>query len=205
MQKYDMLGIDNYYGGISISVNHSEHFKTFNTLMARPEDQLDGLSYQGITHLQTCFDGMIDKYKLTVMENTRDLYDSIPQKMRADPNNKNLIQIAINNDENSVFLDIRAIGLKSIPPEITMALHKMSLKHNILFTFRASFGFANTTAVMIEDDKIRLNPGLESPEQMAHYKNFFFELQEIAEEVLLSVTCHFYEQTLVEKIKKKWV
>ncbi|MBA2728943.1 MAG: ankyrin repeat domain-containing protein [Parachlamydiaceae bacterium] len=203
-QKYDMLGVDNYYGGISTSINNPEHFKTFNNLMADPQDQLDGLSYQGIAHLQSCLGNTINKYKLAVMDNTRDLHNSIPQKMKAGPNNNNLIQITPNNDENSVFLDIRAKGFRSVPPVIVMALHKMSIQQGILFTYRVSFGFPNTTALMIGDDIVRLNPGLESPDQLKHYKKFLVELQEIVEKILLEVPSDYYEKILVESIKNKW-
>ncbi|GAB4226288.1 MAG: hypothetical protein Tsb0021_02210 [Chlamydiales bacterium] len=51
-QKFDMLGMDNYYGGLSYTINDAVHFEKFNSRMTHPQDQLKGLSYQGITFLQ---------------------------------------------------------------------------------------------------------------------------------------------------------
>jgi hypothetical protein len=96
--------------------------------------------------------------------------------------------------------------MDSVPPIIIMALHEMSIRNNILSTFRVSFGFANTTALMIGSYQIRLNPGLESPEQMIHYKNFLIDLQEMVDEVLLENFSddEYKEESLCEKIQEKW-
>ena len=106
-QKFDMLGMDNYYGGITTSLNESKAFSKFNARMAKKEDQLAGLSYQGLAHLQKYGGKSLDNYRLLTMKNTQKLYKMLPDNAIYHKGTDNPMQISEIADDQLVFLDIK--------------------------------------------------------------------------------------------------
>jgi hypothetical protein len=205
-QKFDMVGIDNYYGGISVAVNNPEHFKGFNSRMKDPQDQLEGLAYQGMAHLQSCLGDFPDKYRKAIMKNTLELYNSLPPQMKMSEENTNPLQFATINDESTIYLHIKSPKeFWTIPGAIPTALKKMAAEHHIPLTNRSSFGFSNTNVTIIKDDdgltRIRLNPGLEGPEQLRQYKEFFTKVQEVID-ASLEQTVGLAEKTRRIRLKE---
>ena len=186
-QKFDMLGIDNYYGGISISINEPGSFAQFNARMGHPDDQLRGLSYQGLTHLETYASASIEAYRSALMESTQALYGLLPPAAIYHAGTTNPMQISRIEDERLVFLDVK---FPSYPQTAQVFGHTMARyiqKHRLPLSARPSFGFATTNFVVIykEDQPlIRLTPGLESAQTLQLYAQFVVSVQKVIEQTL---------------------
>lgn len=183
-QKFDMFGMDNYYGGITTTINNNESFNLFNQRMDRPEDQLKGLSYQGLAHLQKHGGANLDNYRLAIMENTQKIYQGIPEKAIYREGLTNPMQVSKIDDDRIVFLDIKFPNYPSSATAFKKAITKFATLEKLPFTKRPSFGFANTNFTVIEGKKFRLNPGLESEETVEKYRQFFIAVQALIDDTL---------------------
>lgn len=182
-QKYDMLGMDNYYGGIVTTINNGTDFLGFNERMDQKDDQLTGISYQGLTHLQKYGKTGNDDYKKSIMKNTQILYNGIPDKMIETESNSNLITVTQKNDPSTPFIRL-TIKNHDLGLAFKEALAAFSKSENLLYTTRDSYGFMNMNKVeAIKPDAlhIRLSPGLESFEDIQKYTKFFESIQNILE------------------------
>lgn len=81
-QKYDMLGQDNYYWGITTTFNAPHAFAAFNARMDDPADQLVGFNFQGLTHIHTQAQAEVDAYRLALANNT-DKQETLGKRRRA--------------------------------------------------------------------------------------------------------------------------
>lgn len=177
-QKFDMLGIDNYYGGVAITVNNPKAFKAFNQRMNHKDDQLEGLNYQGLAHLESQCGDLIDQYKTEIMQNTQRLYKLLPKHTIYSENNENPIQVSKIKDKKVVFLDIKFGDYNKTCAEFKKQFLLFAEEEKLPFTTRASFGFSNTNFTVISGHKFRLNPGLDSAETLDRYAGFFHSFQE---------------------------
>jgi|GEM_PF-2891276 len=171
-QKFDMVGQDNYSGGIATVFNEPKAFSAFNERMTDKDDQLTGLSYQGLTHLLS-HQEMIDKYRRKVMENTRKLYDAIPKEAIYVKDSTSRTQVSEIETTQPLFLDIKFPNRPSLANKFVNFLHRFASKNELFLTQRSSFGFANTNLTVIGEEKIRINPGLEDEEVIKKYAEFF--------------------------------
>lgn len=169
-QKFDMLGFDNYYGGIASTFNHAGKFDKFNERMDHPQDQLDDINYQGLTHLQKY--GNIDAYRKAIQENTKKLYGKLPTILIAKPGQQpGTIEIAKMEDESLFFLDIRfKHSGKSLDAFLTY-FKRFATQRHLPITYRSSFGFA--TANMTLTEICRFTVGLENESTLDRYAEFF--------------------------------
>lgn len=177
-QKFDMIGLDNYYGGIMISMNNSTAFSAFNERMNQKEDQLQGLSYQGLTHLQRYGSSSIRDFRQAVMSNTRKLYKMLPQKAIYHPGTKNPMQISQILDDSMFYLDIKFPKYPKTYQAFISKLHGFAKAKQLFFTARPSFCFFNVNLTLIED-KMRLAIGLESEEDLELYAAYIHLVQSI--------------------------
>ena len=106
-QKFDMLGMDNYYGGIVVTVNEPGFFDAFDERMRVPEDQLKGLCYQGLTHLQKYCGQSLDAFRKGIMENTQMLYNKLKSNAIYREGSKNPLQVSQIRDNRLFFLDFK--------------------------------------------------------------------------------------------------
>ena len=104
-----MLGLDNYYGGITTTINNGKDFTLFNERMERKDDQQAGLSYQGMAHLQLHAADAVEKYRLAIMKNCNKLYEALPSKLIFYEGNTNPVQFSRIEDNRLVFLDIKSL------------------------------------------------------------------------------------------------
>ena len=174
-QKFDMLGFDNYYGGITTSINDHHSFNSFNARMDHPLDQLKGFNYQGLTHLQKYGDS--DTYRKAIMENTRKLYAMIPKEIIYHDGMTTPMQISKNEDDQQVFLDVKFPNFPRTGFKVNRKLREFAEKRKLPLTSRASFGFVNTNLSSINNDIFRLNPGLDDEKNLAQYAEFFKIMQ----------------------------
>jgi Domain of unknown function (DUF4157) len=184
-QKFDMLGLDNYYGGFTISINNSEKYDAFNQRMSAKEDQASGISAQGMAHLAGNAGEHLDKYRAALMESTMRVYKALPPECIYAEGSESPMQISKIEDPRSVFLDIKFPPIKTpaiandVGTAISDKIFAYAASQGLALTARASFGFATSNFTKIGGTKVRLNPGLEGPEAMAKYARFFTMVQQV--------------------------
>ena len=185
-QKFDMLGMDNYSGGVVIAVNNGVAFGRFNDRMALPEDQLKGLSYQGLTHLQKYAGPLLEEYRKGILANTHYLYFKLPRKSIFVEGTTNPMQISRIEDPRLVYLDIKL-------PQYPIAAEAMHKKlddicefSRLPITHRPSFGFATTNFTMAAAGNLRLSVGLDSQATLDLYARFFKRVQGIIDQIMRS-------------------
>jgi peptidase C80-like protein len=181
-QKFDMLGLDNYYGGSSYSVNDPASFQAFNDRLGDPSDRLGGLNRQGLTHLVTHAAKSLDAYRGAIMDNTASLYSQLPADLKVTPGSSATpapVQVSrIEGDDKQVFLAIKFNEI-SYKDTFVNALSEVIKKQSFAVDQRPSFGFAMSNLLTIFDKKMRFNPGLEGPSQIGAYAAFFAKWQSI--------------------------
>jgi hypothetical protein len=189
-QKFDMLGIDNYYGGYAVTVNNPSSFKGFNDRMFDPRDQLGGLNRQGLTHLMTTTPKGLDAYRAGIMQNTKTLFDRLPDGLKFDPNAppanpaaptrpSDLVAVSrIEGDDKQVFLDIK-FPAEALQSQFELSLIRYATTHNLPVDQRSSFGFATSNLTVIPGVGVRFNPGLEDAATIKMYAAFFQQWNDI--------------------------
>ena len=172
-QKFDMFGIDNYYGGFSTSINDRDAFADFNERMALPEDRLKGLSFQGLSHAATSAPDDMDEYRMALMENTKRFYNGLLPGMIWSADSTSAMEVARTDDPNAVFLDIKFPGNSQAADAFYNKFKEFASLEKLPLTSRGSFGFATTNLNLIGGEKMRLTPGLDGPEVQDLYIDFF--------------------------------
>lgn len=180
-QKYDMLGFDNYYGGLIITVNNGRDFASFTDRLSEKQDRLMGINYQGICHLQNCAAEYIFKYQNAINENAALLYKKLPKSAIVDANG--IVRISKVKDDKIPYLDIK---IDKEFDRFQEVFRKQFVKYcnfkKLPLTQRASFGFANANYIEIRRDNeltMRLNVGLETPEMLNEYAKYFHEVESV--------------------------
>lgn len=191
-QKFDLMGMDNYNGGVMAVVNNGAAFASFNkaTQEGRGVDNLGDLSVQGFTMMQKHAQQPLNDYRSTAMRATSALGSprsddnplGLPPAMILNGSNRGdaIIQIARNTDDKAVFLDLRNPWLEKGSAEaegfnnsMASLLTHMSEENPGEYHIegRASFGFMHSNVTVIGGDKFRLNPGLEDDASLARYRD----------------------------------
>jgi hypothetical protein len=187
-QKFDMLGMDNYYGGFSVNINNHTAFTDFNTRMEAPEDQLKGASLQGLSHIGVSASEDTDEYRNALMASTKRFYDALPPGLIWSPGSTSAMQVARTDDPNAVFLDIKFPGNDKASEAFMNRLKAFALEEGLPLTGRASFGFATTNLNLIHGEQTRLTPGLEGPEIQDRYIDFFAAVYKCANDAVKTAT-----------------
>lgn len=182
-QKFDMLGMDNYYGGITATINSHHSFEQFNKRMNAKEDQLRGLSYQGLAHLQKYGGSSLDAYRSALMRNAQTLYAKLPEAAIYKKGIKNPMQFGRIEDKRLLYIDISFPHYPELVDACEQRLLKFVADEKLPFTKRSSFGFETTNFTII-DGKLRLHPGLEDEKTIDRYAAFFNAIQQRIEETL---------------------
>ena len=172
-QKFDMFGMDNYYGGFTVNINDHRSFANFNTRMDAPEDQLKGPSLQGLSHIGVHAMSETDTYREALMTNTKRFYNALPPGLIWSEGSTSAMQVSQTDDPNAVFLDIKFLDNPAASDAFMGRLKKFASDGELPLTGRASFGFATTNLNLIHGEKTRLTPGLEGPEIQDRYIDFF--------------------------------
>ncbi|MBL9183090.1 MAG: hypothetical protein JNN17_13200 [Verrucomicrobiaceae bacterium] len=191
-QKFDLMGMDNYNGGVMAVVNNGQAFASFNkaTQEGRGVDNLGDLSVQGFTMMQKHAQQPLNDYRSAAMRATAALGSprsddnplGLPPAMILNGSNRGdaMIQIARNTDDRAVFLDLRNPWLEKGTAEaegfnnsMASLLTQMSQDNPGEYHIegRASFGFMHSNVTVIGGDKFRFNPGLEDDASLARYRD----------------------------------
>jgi hypothetical protein len=201
-QKFDQMGMDNYNGAIMARINNgSEKFAAFNDSFDNDRDAISSQNVQGITHYNKHAQEELNAYRAGIMANTAKLgaEDSTspirfpPEMLRKDENaGKSALQIAVNEDENAPFIDIKFPGV--VADSADASLLYGSLLNNVIVkrlerepdkypaSIRASFGFPHTNFTLIGNAKLRFNPGLENDEILGRYRDLLVDTNNVLTE-----------------------
>ncbi|PJD94374.1 MAG: hypothetical protein CK425_11610 [Parachlamydia sp.] len=173
-QKFDMLGMDNYYGAPYYFVNNGgAQWERFNTLIGTDAFKTDELSTQWFCLANQCASDEIDQYRRLIFQNTQAILKHIPDPLKPQNNLKQKLRVNT-ADENleSGFIDIKLTGRFHRLRGLALLAHfyKKSLENKVKVHSRSSFGFyhANCVIFLLDPEKgsstIRINPGINPSE-----------------------------------------
>ncbi|MBS4168907.1 hypothetical protein [Parachlamydia sp. AcF125] len=186
-QKFDMLGMDNYFGAPFYAVNNgSEKWKPFNRLPTREVHQTDILSCQWFCLANQYATTVLSQYRKLIFDNTRQILNHIPEKLKpGNPlNPKQRLRInTASEDMDACFIDIKVLGLghKARSIELLGRFYEKMISKGIKLQTRATFGLYHPNALIIsvneveDSSTIRLHPGL-NPEENAVFIEYFESL-----------------------------
>lgn len=181
-QKFDMLGLDNYFGSPFYVINNNDekwkHFKDIKTAKAY---QTDPLSIQFFTWLNLTDPSLVDSYKDKIFQNTKDILSLVPSSFLPQEGKKVFIS-TVSENVNSSFIEIALTGEDSFEQIqwIQQLFFEIFTEANKLVYARGSFGFAHPNFTWI-DPKIRINPGIDSSDNPLFLK-FFKALEQRLQE-----------------------
>ncbi|GAB4226025.1 MAG: hypothetical protein Tsb0021_01600 [Chlamydiales bacterium] len=179
-QKYDQAGKDKINAGLVMTINHPEKFQEFNQLMSRPEDQLEGLSFQGLTHYMKY--GNFDSYRAITARQHELFFSNLPTDLKLGDYSDHWIHIAPNFTENQFFIDIFFSRDIFVKYEFLFYFRELLKNMNFIIPERESFGFLTSTFDIIlnnknEEEKIRINFGaLETEKNILKLAHFFSQI-----------------------------
>lgn len=179
-QKFDMLGMDNYYGATFYMVNNGgEQWKEFDALASHEAYKTDPLSIQWFCLVNQCAPQATDAYRKQIFENTRKTLERVPATLR--PGGNPHIRIStVAVDMDACFLDIKITSPKISDRDVELLIHQTFAAYHAKIHSRGSFGFYHPNVNIIPDDKgnvsIRVNPGL-NPIEVEYLAEFLQELE----------------------------
>ncbi len=205
-QKYDLLGMDHYNGGIMSSVNDDRSFRTFNASIRgevgeHGSDALSPYNQVGLAYYQKFGQQGLQAYRAAAMSATRRLGNprseenplGVPGEMIMTRENKGrcMLQFAFNSDPCAVFLDIRNPWMKAGSPQAAEFYDEMQAfflqrardnPREYSLETRPSFGFFHSNVTIIGAEKFRFNLGLEGDQSLERYRDLFVALNKMLQE-----------------------
>ncbi len=178
-QKFDMLGMDNYYGSNFYMINNgSDHWKGFNDLLKHDAYKTDPLSVQWFCLVNKCAPQATDAYRRQIFDNTREILNQVPLSLKPG-NNPHVKVCTVSQEMDPCFIDIKLLSPKLATSEIESMLYQRFIDQQAKIHFRGSFGFYHTNVNFIPDQdgrvNIRINPGL-NPDEVKLIIDFLKEL-----------------------------
>ena len=184
-QKFDLLGMDNYYGAPFFMVNNgAEQFKSFNDILKKEAHQTDQLSNQWFCLSNQFMKEGLQDYRRLIFENTAKILDRIPPSLKPSKNKKQLVRVNTSSpDVLTPFIDIKVTGPhhRWRSNLILGKFYDKMLSKRIKVQTRATFGLYHlnaspiSTGAVKDSTSIRLNPGL-NPQENQAFIEFFQEL-----------------------------
>jgi hypothetical protein len=181
-QKFDMLGMDNYYGCPFYTVNNGgPEWKSFDSLFTQPVHKVDQLSTQWFTLSNKYAASSLAQYKNLIFKNTRYILDHIPKALQ--PNNTPNQTVKVNRANKNIdvcFIDLKVQGKNYVDRSFKFMeffyekMHRAGIK---AFS-RQSFGFYHPCLLVfdlpaeLKSGTTRLTPGI-NPEENEAIIDFF--------------------------------
>lgn len=173
-QKFDMLGMDNYYGAPFYMVNNrSSHWKAFDLLFNDEALKPDTLSAQWFCLANFLSAHELDNYRCLVFENTKTILNQVPDVLKPGAKKNQRVRVnTVDSKLNSCFIDIKLTGRFHRLRGYAMLAHfyKKCMERGIKSHSRASFGFYHINSSIFPFDAkqnsstIRISPGLNPAE-----------------------------------------
>ena len=172
-QKFDMLGLDNYYGGYSITVNSKNNFNTFNAEM--DAYGVSGLAHQGLTHVSKYAATYLDQYREAQIKNTKYFYQLLVDGGMLSSKG---LKVAKIEDSQPFFVDIL---FEPAFASFFNVFKDWAYRFGLTVSQRPSFGFPTLNIVSVKN-KYRINPGLTTREDLKKYADFIIYLSKLSNE-----------------------
>lgn len=175
-QKFEMFGIDNYYGGPFWMVNNGDkQWEGFDKLTTSNTYKTDPLSIQWFCLANKYAPKELDSYRKQIFQNARTILNSVPDDLKKDGKYADKVRISTVDDKmQPSFIDIKVTHSEvSNCIKITNLMQERLTKRfadaGAKMHQRASFGFyhANWNVILADDGiarNIRINPGLNAEE-----------------------------------------
>lgn len=179
-QKFDMLGLDNYYGAPFFVVNNKDpKWDEFNMLHTDAAFQTDPLSTQYFSWLACSNPAIPDAYKQQIFDNARAILQTVPPSLMPTEQEHEICVSTFEEDVKTPFIEIKfhledEYEQYRIADEIQESFYHHFAKEGKLVYRRGSFGFAHPNFTVI-GPKWRINPGLD-PNENRIYQQFFQEM-----------------------------
>ncbi|GAB4237081.1 MAG: hypothetical protein Tsb0021_16900 [Chlamydiales bacterium] len=185
LQKFDLLGESNAYGGLGLLFNNRENFSDFNDYMVK--EQVEGLSRQVITHTFYSMDSEVDEYQKAYSDNINAFYKHLPDELLNGPEDAP-VQFSQIHHPSKYFIDLRLGPYKKINEVFCNSMIPLTRTFGLSdANGQASFGFKNTSVNKIGDSfgvyKIRFSVGVLPAEECIFkcvnaFKTIFDKAQE---------------------------
>ena len=181
-QKFDMLGMDNYYGSPFYMVNNGDKmWKPFDSLLTHEVHRTDALSTQWFClSNQYAFDSL-QKYKELIFKNTRYILDHMPRALLPSGDLSQPIKVnRADNDMDVCFIDIKVRGENRVNKSYKLmeAFYEKMVDAHVKTFSRQSFGFYHPCYLVFDLPEgipaatTRLTPGL-NPDDSEAIISFF--------------------------------
>ncbi len=161
-QKFEMLGMDNYYGSPFYMINNGEkQWEAFKALKTEEVFNTDPLSKQWFCLLNKYAPQQLDDYRALIFKNSREIINKIPAELK-DPNSPVIVS-TVDSGMDPAFIDIKVLGKMDYRTIETIFYNKMMEAGRKVHS-RGSFGFYHPNFNFIPDVNhvnIRINPGLD--------------------------------------------
>ena len=187
-QKFDMLGLDNYFGSPFYIINNGDKkWEEFNKIKTEEVYQTDALSQQYFTWMVKSDLQAIEQYKKQIFDNAQAILKMVPPSLLPEEG-KEVCVCSFEEGVKTSFIDIKINCTdEDKKHELNMWVKQrfmeLFIEEEKLVYVRGSFGFAHSNITWI-DPKMRINPGIDSNENKI-YEKFFKELEEKVQELQL--------------------
>jgi hypothetical protein len=160
-QKFDMLGMDNYYGSPFYMINNGgPQWKAFQRLNQDEVFKTDPLSYQWFCLVNKYAAKKVDDYRTQYFKNARALLDKVPPFLNLP---ESAVRVStVDPKMDPAFIDIKIIDDGLISRHIIeRILYQKMMAAGRKAHSRGSFGFYHPNFNFIDNVTLRINPGLD--------------------------------------------
>lgn len=167
-QKFDMLGMDNYYGSPFYMVNNgAECWLPFNRLLTHDVHQTDLLSTQWFCLVSKYAPEATDQYRRMIFENARKILDRVPEALK-----QGSVKVrSASPKTETCFIDIKVCGEghSGKVEKLKQRLFQKFAEHNAKIHTRGGYGYFHPNVCFFsghshQSQNIRINPGLDPKE-----------------------------------------
>lgn len=164
--KFDMLGMDSYYGAPFYLINNGDkQWNEMNKMIKNPLYKTDLLSVQWFCLANKYAFQEMEDYRKVIFHNTRAILNQLPDPLN--PKNKGSVQVSTSDPKmDTCFLDIKTPGRGLNALNLEERLINKFEKYGSILHARSSFGFTHTNYTVIMSSEgfptnLRINPGLD--------------------------------------------
>ncbi len=171
-QKFDMMGMDNYYGAPFYIVNNgAEHWKPFADITTQEVFKTDPLSTQWFCHAFRYCPADAERYRQIYFNNAREIMRHVPESLKPNPRANPAQRVVVSTVDEKIepaFIEVKVlVGGEERLKEIVRDFRRICTNKGVKLYRRQSFGYFHPNVMMIPPGCIRINPGLDPKENDA--------------------------------------
>ena len=175
-QKFDMLGMDNYFGSPFYIINNGgDQWRSFNQLFTSKAHRTDPLSLQWFCLSNRYAEAHIERYRREIFKKSRELLNRVPDKLKprlSDPTQTIRVNSVVDDQMLVSFIDIKVRGQDhpAKAREIEKKFFEICSQEGVSVQSKPSFGFFIPNINRISGTTVtnlRINPGLDPKANVA--------------------------------------